>query len=305
MRIGYFADGPWSHKALELIVNSDELEIVFIVPRFDTRDPILQEWATKLKIPFIIEQNVNSDGFIEKIEKYTPDLLVSMSFNQILRERIINFAPKGFINCHAGALPYYRGRNPLNWVLINGEKSFGITVHYVDKGIDTGDIIDQKIFPISNKDNYKTLLETAITQCGYVLHSAIMKIFSNKVKIKKQSDIHPVGTYFGMRKVGDEVLDFRWESARVFNFIRAISTPGPCARIYSENEEYAIESATMIDNAPNYIATIGEVVGRSTNGVVIKTGDSTILINEVRKVLYGVLQEIMVPEFKIGTRFKV
>lgn len=305
MRIGYFADGPWSHKALELIVNSDELEIVFIVPRFDTRDPILQEWAAKLKIPFIIEQNVNSEGFMEKIEKYTPDLLVSMSFNQILRERIINFAPKGFINCHASALPYYRGRNPLNWVLINGEKSFGITVHYVDKGVDTGDIIDQKIFPISNKDNYKTLLETAIAQCGYVLHSSIMRIFSNKVKIKKQSDIHPVGTYFGMRKVGDEVLDFRWGSVRVFNFIRAISTPGPCARIYSENEEYAIESATMIDNAPNYIATIGEVVGRSTNGVVIKTGDSTILINEVRKVVDGDLQEIMVPVFKIGTRFKV
>ena len=73
-----------------------------------------------------------------------------MSFNQIFRKDIINLTPIGIINCHAGKLPFYRGRNILNWVLINDEKEFGITVHFVDEGIDTGDIILQKTFPITD-----------------------------------------------------------------------------------------------------------------------------------------------------------
>ena len=68
----------------------------------------------------------------------------------------------GAINCHAGKLPDYRGRNILNWALINDEKEFGITVHFIDEGIDTGDIILQESFEIKDSDNYKSLLDLAI-----------------------------------------------------------------------------------------------------------------------------------------------
>ena len=182
MKVGYFADGPWSHKALEVITDSDLFDVVFIVPRFDTQDPVLKKWADRLEIPFLPTENVNSAEFIALIDGYKPDLLVSMSFNQILKTDIIAYAPKGFINCHAGALPFYRGRNPLNWVLINGENTFGITVHYVDEGIDTGDIIEQKYYPISTHDTYSSLLNLAVTECGQVLFSAMQKLSQNKVK---------------------------------------------------------------------------------------------------------------------------
>ena len=64
-----------------------------------------------------------------------------MSFNQILKKKIINLPHLKTINCHAGKLPFYRGRNVLNRVLINDENEFGITIHYIDEGIDTGDIV--------------------------------------------------------------------------------------------------------------------------------------------------------------------
>ncbi|MGU3846326.1 methionyl-tRNA formyltransferase, partial [Vibrio diabolicus] len=60
MKIGYFADGPWSHRAIELIAETDGLDFVFIVPRYDTQDPILREWADKLGVPFIPVENVNT-----------------------------------------------------------------------------------------------------------------------------------------------------------------------------------------------------------------------------------------------------
>ena len=77
------------------------------------------------------------------------------------------------INCHAGSLPFCRGRNILNWVLINDEQEFGITVHYVGEGVDAGDIIIQEKFLINDQDNYRALLVTAYEHCPRLLVEAI------------------------------------------------------------------------------------------------------------------------------------
>lgn len=299
MKIGYFADGPWSHKALEKIATSDFLDVAFIVPRYDTQDPVLKEWAIKLNVPFIPCKNVNEKNFIDKISTFSADILVSMSFNQILKSDIINLCSHGFINCHAGALPFYRGRNPLNWAIINDESSFGITVHFVDEGIDTGDIIKQKKYPITVSDNYASLLDIAISECAEVLFEALNDIYKGICERIPQSSIHPVGSYFGIRAQGDEILDFSWTARRMFNFIRAISSPGPGARFFVNGEEFAVEKGFLITDAVDYIATEGEVVGRSEEGIVVKVGDSTILFTAIRKI--GT-EELYIPKFKIGTR---
>ncbi|RJE77346.1 formyl transferase [Pseudoalteromonas sp. MSK9-3] len=305
MKIGYFADGPWAHKALEKIVTDSCFEIVFIVPRFDTQDPILKEWANKLGVPFLLAENVNSEQFIGVINQFGAELLVSMSFNQILKTPILCMAPKGFINCHAGALPFYRGRNPLNWVLINGESEFGITVHYIDEGIDTGDIIEQQKFPIEGVDNYSTLLSKAINSCADVLYSALKKLATNTVERIRQQDIHPIGTYFCQRVIGDEELTFNQSAVRVHNFIRAITLPGPGARCFHGDQEYAILSSELILGAPEYIATIGEVTARNSKGCVVKVADSSILITQMSEVFDGKVAEKFTPDFRVGTRFKV
>lgn len=303
MNIGYFADGPWSHEAIKLISETAGINISFIVPRYDTQDPVLKDWAKKLNVPYIPCQNVNSLEFLNSIEKYNADLFISMSFNQILKTEIINFPKLGFINCHAGALPFYRGRNPLNWVLINGESHFGITVHYIDEGIDTGDIIEQRLYQINLTDDYGSLLERAIYECAKVLHSATLKIYTKNVQRIKQSSIHPVGTYFGMRTLGDEIVDFKWPAIQIHNFIRAINIPGPCARCYIGEREYAIQSSELIDNAPIYIATIGEVIGRGKEGIIVKVGDSSIKLTLMAQIENGQLSDPFIPKFSIGTRF--
>lgn len=305
MKIGYFADGPWSHETIQLISETKGLEIAYIVPRFDTQDPVLKEWAVKMDVPFLPCENVNSATFIEKIKAFNADLLVSMSFNQILKKEIIGLAKNGFINCHAGALPFYRGRNPLNWAIINGEKQFGITVHFVDEGIDTGDIVEQRFYSISLEDNYASLLDKAVFECANVLHSAIVQIQRKIVVRQPQCEIHPVGTYFGIRTFGDEVIDFNWGAERVHNFIRAISTPGPNARCFIGEQEYAIISSELIQSAPTYIATVGEVLGRNEKGIVVKVGDSTLRINKMAKVEDGKILESFSPVFRIGTRFNI
>ncbi len=303
MKLGYFADGPWSHKAIERLVEDVNVEIVFIVPRYDTQDPVLRLWAKKLDIPYIPHPNVNSSEFKNLVDSFKADLFVSMSFNQILKKDILTLPRLGFINCHAGALPFYRGRNPLNWVLINDERSFGITVHYVDEGIDTGDIIEQQHYLISDQDDYGTLYLKAVNSCAIVLHSAIQKIYEDSVIPISQTSIHPVGTYFGCRTIGDEVVNFSWNARQFFNFIRAITTPGPGGRCFIKGKEIAILKTEMIENAPCYMSTCGEIVGRSEKGSIVKVGDTTMLLTAVAEVNNNILGEVFIPAYRIGTRF--
>ena len=74
MKIGYFADGPWSHKALETIVSDERLEISFIVPRYDSQDPVLRDWAEKLGVSFILLENVNSKDSLSILKNFNAEV---------------------------------------------------------------------------------------------------------------------------------------------------------------------------------------------------------------------------------------
>lgn len=304
MRIGFFGDGPWAHLALEKIREHDNFEIAYIIARYDTQDPYLKKQAELLGIPFLVFQNVNSNEVIGQLSTYSVDINVSMSFNQILRKSIINIAKMGFINCHAGLLPYYRGRNVLNWALINGEKEFGVTVHFVDEGIDTGDIILQQKVDILDNDDYGTLLEKAYVLCADTLCKALCMLSSSKVSLIEQSSIHPVGLYCGRRKNGDEYIDWSWSSKRIFDFIRGITKPGPGARIICDSKEYIVWKAELICDAPDYICTPGEIVGRDAAGIVFKTGDSSIICTKISNAIEPErIIDLHDKTFKIGRRF--
>lgn len=303
MRIGYFADGLWAHQALEKIIAEPGFDIVFIVPRYDTQDPVLQNYAEKLGVPYLAHPDVNSNEFIGIVKSYGADIFVSMSFDQILKKPIIDLPSQGFINCHAGALPFYRGRNVLNWALINGEEKLGVTVHYVDEGIDTGDIITQGFTEIREMDNYESLLDKAVTLCAETLLQGMRAIQNSGVRRVAQSSIHPVGFYCGRRQPGDEWINWQWTSKRIIDFIRGISLPGPCARTYLGDKLIAIAGAAQINGAPQYLGTPGEVVGRNPDGVIVKTEDSTIQLTKIADVTPdGRLLDWRTPAFKIGTR---
>ena len=281
IKIGYFADGPWSHLAFEKLIEDDSIEINFIVPRKDTHDLTLKGFSEKYNIDYIFPANINSTEFIKIVKFYDCDLFVSMSFNQIFRSSIINTPRLGIINCHAGKLPFYRGRNILNWALINDEKEFGITVHYVDEGIDTGDIIKQRCFDIRDNYDYNKLLQIAYVECAQILFDSIKEIQSGVSKRIIQSTIHEIGFYCGKRGIGDEIINWNQQSRDIFNFIRAINKPGPMALAYINGKEVRINRSRLIKSAPIYKGINGQLISKTTDGFLVKTSDSFIEIIEV------------------------
>ena len=278
--VGYFGDGPWSHRALDLLISDSLLSVSFICARYSQPDQHLKKKALELGIPFYVTENVNSDQFLGVLDRHRCDLFVSMSFDQILRKNFYTRPPLGTINCHAGKLPFYRGRNILNWALINDETEFGITVHYVDEGIDTGDIILQRSYPICDEDDYASLLATAYKECPSVLYESIQLISSGSVNRIAQDSIHPYGSIFSQRKSGDEKIDWSQSSREVFNLVRALARPGPLAYTVLDGQKVHIAKAEFIAEAPSYKCVPGAILAKDSIGFFVKTGDTYIRVTE-------------------------
>jgi methionyl-tRNA formyltransferase len=231
-----------------------------------------------------------------------PDLNISVSYDQIFRQPLLISAPLGCINCHAGKLPYYRGRNVINWAIINNEPEIGLTVHYIDEGIDTGDIVVQRMLPIDWGDTYGSVLDKVQEACPDVLIEALQRITQRADHRLPQA--HLAGTYFSRRIPGDEWLDWHDTSLHLYNMVRAITHPGPGARTVVNGRTLIIWRAFYDPRWPKYIATPGEVVGRIPGqGVQVKTGDSTLILESVQ--FDSTYESEYIPNFRIGTRFGV
>jgi len=301
LRIIYFGDGIWATNTLEKLLDEGH-QVQAVILRREPSDNTLAKLAHSAGISVHSPDRVNAPEFVDWVRSPQPDLNISMSYDQILRRAIIESAPLGFINGHAGKLPYYRGRNVINWAIINNEQEIGLTVHYVDEGIDTGDIILQSVLPISWDDTYGTVLEKVQEALPDLLVKAVALI--EKKEVNRQPQAHLEGSYFSRRIPGDEWIDWSDTSLNIYNKIRAITHPGPGARTVLGDRTLIIWCARYNPSWPKYIATPGEIVEVIPGqGVRVKTGDSTLILERVQ--FEGEDEFEQDPNFRVGTRFGV
>lgn len=299
MKILLLGDGLWAARSLHRL-HQDGHQIVGAVGRVNTADETLTIAADELGVTIVRPENCNSPEFIEWVDALSPDLGLSIAYDQIIGQSLRDTPLKGVINFHGGKLPYYRGRNIVNWAIINDEKEIGLTSHYVDEGIDTGDIIMQQTLPIAWTDTYGDVLDKVIAALPEMASQTVRLIDEGQAKPTPQA--HLVGTYYGGRQDGDEWIDWNDTSRNIYNKIRAITHPGPAARTTLNDKVILIWRASYDPSWPKYTAIPGQVVGRSDDqGIVVKTGDSTILIQETQTDE----AEPHRPDWPIGTRFGI
>ena len=296
MRILFFGDGAWAANSLWRLRREGH-EVLAVVARRRPSTGELAETARSLGLKFLQPENANSPEFVAVVRGFAPELNLSVSYDQIVRRPLLESAPLGFVNFHAGKLPFYRGRNVVNWALINGETEIGLTAHYMDEGIDTGDVLLQRTLPIGWTDTYGDLLARVVEAFPDLVSEAVRMIAENRVVRRPQA--HLPGTYFAGRGPGDEWLDWSDTSRNLHNKIRAITRPGPGARSRAGDKAVLIWRALWEPSWPMYVATPGQVVGRDRDrGVFVKTGDSTLLVTEVEETSGTVGR----PNWPIGTR---
>ncbi|SFL84147.1 methionyl-tRNA formyltransferase [Salibacterium qingdaonense] len=300
MKIGFFGDGEWAQLAFDKLIRSN-FSISFVVLRYSTPDKDLEKLSNQYSIPVFSLKNVNDKYSMSIFRSYELDLNVSMSFDQIFKKELIELPSFGSINCHAGALPFYRGRNVLNWAIINGEQRFGVTAHYMEEAVDEGDIIKQKFCSIEREDTYNEVLKNAHILCAEVLVEAINEIDSGTENPVKQTSIHPIGSYCTKRREGDEFINWSWSSERIYNFIRGIAPPAPGAHaVLTTGETLIINYAELIRESVQYIGQEGEIINKKDYCFFVKTEDTMLKVTE-----YAFQKETEQRALTIGDRFKV
>ena len=154
----------------------------FIISKFD-RSKKVDNVLNKFSIPkIVLSNNINDVESVEIIKSYDPDLLISILGNQIFKKQIFDLAPKGCLNLHTALLPKYRGLMPTFWVLKNNEEYTGVSVFYVDKGIDSGPIVVQKKLKIANRTQEELIVYTKRIGMECILN-AVDLIHNDNVKL--------------------------------------------------------------------------------------------------------------------------
>jgi len=260
-----------------LLRNGFEISAVFTY-KDDDRETIwfksVAEFAASRGLPVFAPDDINHPIWVEKIRKMEPEIIFSFYYRDIIRQSILDIPPKGCLNLHGSLLPKYRGRCPINWVLINGEKETGLTLHYMTPRPDDGDIAAQKQIEISEEDTAKTLHGKAADKASALLDAILPRIKAGSAPRTQQE--HSKSTYYGGRRPADGEINWSTGAYRIRNLVRAITRPYPGAFTYMGDRKCFFWSVTKISDREKWMAP-GMII--STDPLVIACGKEAIQVD--------------------------
>ncbi len=193
------------------------------------------EWAKKNEIPVFCPSNVNTPEWIGRIRKISPEIIFSFYYRNLLGGDILTIPSTGSFNLHGSLLPAYRGRCPVNWVLVKGEKRTGVTLHHMVEVPDAGDIVGQKEVLIEFEDTAYTLYQKLCAKAKELLEEVLPLI--KKGMAPRIAQNLKAGSYYGGRRPEDGKIDWSWPVMQIYNQIRAVTDPYPGAFAYLPNGE--------------------------------------------------------------------
>lgn len=225
MNIVLFGEDVFTATVLQSLIDATFNLQLIICPFYEKNNShiSMQRIANSNQIEFIRNKDVNSEEIKQKIIALSPDLIISVHLRKILKKEIFSLANIAAINVHPSLLPKYRGLSPQHQVLIHGENESAVTIHYIEEGIDTGDIILQKKFDIQ-EDDYIADVQLKMLEIYKILMVDAVKLLQDKnFKATKQSNEGV--SYFGTVNKKDREIILEKSRDEVYNFIRASSMP--------------------------------------------------------------------------------
>ncbi len=250
------------------------------------------EVALEMGLPLLQPTDVNVLEMVASLRGFAPELMVLAGYGQILKRQVIEVAPKGCINLHAGKLPQYRGSSPLNWALINGEREFALSLIEVDAGVDSGNVLHERSFPISIDDTIADLHDTANRVFPEMLIEVLEQVRAGTLRPRKQDDA--LAGYYPLR-FPDDGLIF-WDlltSEQIHNRIRALAEPYPCAFTFFDGQRVKLLGSRPSKRA--YYGEPGRIYQKKENELLVCASDRCLWIQravteETQEDIFGTVQ---------------
>ena len=225
----------------------------------------VKKLALEENIPVFQPMRIRKD--FEKLKNLDIDLIVTCAYGQIIPKEVLDMPKYGCINVHASILPKYRGSAPIQWCLFNNDDVTGVTIMYMDEGMDTGDIIKIKEIPILDSDNVGTLHDK-LSKLGCDLLLEVLPTIFNKTNNRiKQGNNY---TMAPMIKREDERLDFNEEGKKIIGKIKGLN-PWPLANIIINNQEIKVLEAEFVQKKVDNTSIIKEI-DKKNLGITCKDG---------------------------------
>ncbi len=282
MKIIYLGTPEFAVAPLKAIIESQNHDVVAVVTQPDRpvgrkniiTPPPVKVVALENDIPVFQYEKIRVEG-VENLKSLHADIMITCAYGQILSKEIIDICPHGIINIHASLLPKYRGAAPIQYAVINGEKTTGVTVMQTEVGLDTGDILEAFETPIGESETAGDLFVRLSNMGAEKICSVLDKIERGEIVPQKQdeSEAFVVKTI----KKEDALINFSKSALEIKNLINGMN-PWPIAYTFANGKKLKIYRAITVNACGN----VGEVI-KADKKLYIACGEGAIEVLELQE----------------------
>ncbi len=282
MRILFMGTPEFAQVSLQTLLD-DKRQVVCVITQPDKPKGRGYEMAMSDVKKLALEKNIPvhqpvtlKDGAILPVlEEYRPDIIVVVAYGQILPEYVLNFPKYGCINIHGSLLPKYRGAAPIQRAVIDGEKVSGVTSMYMEKGLDTGDMLIKRELPISREATAGEYHDALAVLGGSVLLETLDKIKEGSLIPEKQND--SLSTYASQLSKAEGEIDWNNTSEAIYNKVRGLN-PWPMAYSFIGGKRFTVDFVYKGEQS----GKPGEVLRADNNGLIVACGEGSVLIKDIK-----------------------
>ena len=273
MRSVVFAYSDVGYVCLDLLLELGA-DVVAVFTHDD--DPNEEVWFRSVRrlaeqhaLPVFSPERVAEGDWLARLHAWDPDFLFSFYYRRMLPTAVLDTARRGAFNLHGSLLPRYRGRCPVNWVIINGERETGVTLHQMVAKADAGDIVAQRRVPIADDDTAYSLYGKQTSAAIELMRDIYPRLCAGTAPRIVQ-DVSQA-SYFGGRRPADGLIDWGRSARQIYDLVRAVTHPYPGAFTHWRGQQLLIWWAQVDPRAGAAAAAPGTVVGID-EGLIVQTG---------------------------------
>ncbi|MBQ3022858.1 MAG: methionyl-tRNA formyltransferase [Clostridia bacterium] len=282
MRILFMGTPEFAQKSLEALIE-DKRDVVCVITQpdkpkgrgYEMAMPEVKVCALRHDIPVYQPETLKDGAILPILEEYNPDIIIVVAYGKILPEYILNFPKYGCVNIHGSLLPKYRGAAPIQRAVIDGEKVSGVTSMYMEKGLDTGDILVKRELPIGETTTAGEYHDALAILGGKVLLETVDALEKGEITPEKQDG--SLSTYAHQLSKAEGEINWNNTNEEIYNKVRGLN-PWPKAFSFIGKKRFVVDFVYKSDKSGN----AGEVIEANDDGITVACGKGSVIIKDIK-----------------------
>lgn len=282
MRILFMGTPEFAEVSLKALVE-DNRDVVCVITQpdkpkgrgYEMAMPEVKVYAMEKNIPVYQPDTLKDEAILPLLQEYQPDVIIVVAYGKILPEYVLNFPKYGCINIHGSLLPKYRGAAPIQRAVIDGEKVSGVTSMYMEKGLDTGDMLIKRELPIGIETTAGEYHDALALLGGEVLLETLDALSEGSLTPQSQDD--SLSTYASQLSKAEGEINWNNTSDEIYNKVRGLN-PWPKAFSFIGGKRFVVDFVYKSEQS----GKAGEVLSADKDGILVACGEGSVLIKEIK-----------------------